>query len=186
MKKLFIFTFILGFNFLAIFAQDDAKQESTWGIEADLLVPFVPEANIITIRLAKTIFGSNDSDLKGDFLVGVYIRPHISHDIVYTIDEYLFTIGYRQYIWDGLHLEGQIDIGQAWGTNRIDNKYYDNFALLGEGHLGYRIKFSPKETMSLYLNPQVGIIHGLSTDIGPRGGKSDTFVSAKINLGLTF
>jgi len=157
-----------------------------WGVEADLLVPFVPTAHIITIRGTKTITG-DVSGAHGDLILGIYLRPNVKHDIVEEIDEYLFTIGYRHYLWKGLHLEGQTDWGYAWGTkNKIDGKDYNNFAMLVEGHAGYRFTFSPTKSNSLYLNPQIGIIHGLITDIGPRGGDPDTFFSAKINIGFSF
>lgn len=158
----------------------------TWGVEADLLVPFIPEAEIITIRGTRTLWGQGQP-LHGDLVLGVFLRPNVEHDIVEEIDEYLFTIGYRQYLWRGLHLEGQVDLGYAWGTrNRIDGRDHNNFAMLVEGHAGYRFDFAPSAATSLYLNPQVGVIHGAITDIGPRGGKSDTFLSAKINLGVQF
>ena len=188
MKSLSIFILILTIGLAAsdhALAQDNAAPPK-WGVEADLLVPFVPTAHIITIRSSRTIIGYG-TDKPGDLIVGVYLRPNVKHDVVEEIDEYLFTVGYRQYLWKGLHLEGQTDWGYAWGTqNKIDGKDYNNFAMLVEGHAGYRFRFSPTKTKGFYLNPQVGIIHGLITDIGPRGGNSDTFLSAKINLGYTF
>jgi len=168
-----------------IFADQPAKN-SPWGIEADLLVPFVPTAHIITIRGTRTLFGDADSQ-KGDLVLGVYIRPNVKHEIVEEIDEYLLTAGYRHFFWNGAHLEGQVDAGYAWGTkNKIDGKDHNNFAMLVEGHAGYKFLFTPEAESSIYFNPQVGVIHGLITDIGPRGGRSDTFLSAKINLGYAF
>ena len=188
MKSLSVSILILT---LGLAASDHALAQTSavlprWGVEADLLVPFVPTAHIITLRASRTIVGYGTAK-PGDLVVGVYLRPNVKHDVVEEIDEYLLTVGYRQYLWKGLHLEGQTDWGFAWGTkNKIDGLDYNNFAMLVEGHAGYRFLFSPTKTKGLYLNPQVGIIHGLITDIGPRGGNSDTFLSAKINLGFTF
>lgn len=188
MKSLSIFIFILTIGLASsdyALAQDNAAPPK-WGVEADLLVPFVPTAHIITIRASRTIVGHGTSK-PGDLLLGVYLRPNVKHDVVEEIDEYLITFGYRQYLWKGFHIEAQTDWGYAWGTrNKIDGKDYNNFALLVEGHTGYRFHLSASKSKGLYLNPQVGIIHGLITDIGPRGGNSDTFLSAKINIGFKF
>ena len=188
MKQFFLATALVVLEITAI-AQSNtgaSNPERKWGIEADLLVPFVPTAEIITIRGSRTITG-NPQDIHGDLMFGIYLRPNVEHDVVEEIDEYLLTLGYRQYLWKGLHLEAQSDMGYAWGwNNKVDGQDYEGFAWLIEGHAGYKFLFSPKKAKSLYLLPQVGIIHGLVTDIGPRGGKSDTFFSAKINLGFAF
>ncbi len=157
-----------------------------WGIEADVLVPWIPTVHIFTVLATRTLWGDPEG-LRGDLVLGVYLRPNVAHDIVDEIDEYLGTIAYRQYVWAGLHLEAQLDLGYAWGTrNKVDGLDHNNFAMLGELHAGYRFDFGLSEHWGLYLNPQVGVIHGLITDIGPRAGKSDTFFSARINVGAMF
>ena len=106
MKSMRIFILILTMGLAAsdhALAQDNAAPPK-WGVEADLLVPFVPTAHIITIRASRTIVGYG-TDKPGDLIVGVYLRPNVKHDVVEEIDEYLFTVGYRQYLWKGLHLE---------------------------------------------------------------------------------
>ncbi len=184
MKKL-TFTFIA----LCLATQLASAQQlppNKWGVEADLLVPFVPEANIITARVTHTIVGRPGA-AHGDLLLGVYLRPNVTHDIVDKIDEYLLTAGYRQYLIKGFHIEGQVDTGWARGTrNKIDGKDYENFTVLVEGHAGYKFNFRSNRSYNFYLLPQVGVIQGAVTDIGPRGGKSDTFLSAKVHIGVAF
>jgi hypothetical protein len=157
-----------------------------WGIETELIAPFLPEVGIITIKATRTIVGQPSGN-HGDLLVGIYARPNVKHDIVKTIDEYLFTLGYRHYFLRGLHAELQSDIGYAWGNqNKIDGKDYNNVAWLGEANIGYKFDFRKRTASNLYIIPQFGVLSGLSTDIGPRGGKSDTFIQGKLLVGINF
>jgi hypothetical protein len=187
MNKVFLFILLLA-PISVIKAQEKAQLTSSkWAFETELIAPFLPEIGIITVKAVKTITSNSSKTMYGDLLLGLYVRPNVSHDIVETIDEYLLTIGYRQYLYKGFHIEMQIDGGYAWGTkNKIDGKDYNNFALLGEINSGYKINLTNKSKYNFYLLPQIGVLSGLSTDIGPRGGKSDTFFQGKLFLGIQF
>ncbi len=195
MKKI-VLTFALlvtGLTSVAVHAQTPSDDVPTglstpkWGIETELIAPFLPEVGIITVKTTRTITNSADASLHGDLLLGVYLRPNVQHDIVETIDEYLLTVGYRQYFYKGLHIEAQLDAGYAWGhKNKIDGKDYNNFALLGEANAGYTFHLRSKGSSNFYILPQFGVLHGLSTNIGPRGGKSDTFIQGKLIIGIRF
>lgn len=171
----------------AIGQSSEHASTTGWGIEAELIAPFVPEVGIITIKATKTITGSLQNNIHGDLLLGVYLRPNVKHDIVEKINEYLLTVGYRQYFFKGFHVEAQLDAGYAWGTrNKIDGKDYNNFALLGEVNAGHILHLPSSKKSNLYILPQFGVLQGLSTDIGPRGGKADTFVQGKLSIGIRF
>jgi hypothetical protein len=158
-----------------------------WGIEVELVAPFIPTVHIATIKATRTIIQNSKQTLRGDLLLGAYIRPNVKHDVVEKINEYLLTVGYRQYLIKGLHIEAQIDAGYAWGTkNKIDGKDYNNFALLGEINTGYIFHLPSKKSSNFYILPQFGVLQGLSTNIGPRGGKTDTFIQGKLLVGITF
>lgn len=158
-----------------------------WGIEAEWIAPFIPEVEIITVKATRKITHNSMNTVHGDLLLGAYIRPNVQHDIVEKINEYLFTLGYRQYFYKGLHLEAQIDAGYAWGTkNKIDGKDHNNFALLGEVNTGYTFILPSWNNSSFYILPQFGVLQGLSTDIGPRDGKPDTFLVGKLLTGILF
>lgn len=166
-----------------------AQQNSTsprWGIEIETVAPFIPTVHIGTAKVTRSVF-EKSNDIHGDLLLGIYVRPNVEHDVVERIDEYLFTLGYRQYFWRGIHVEGQTDIGYAWGTtNLVDGKDYNNFAMLIESHAGYTFRLFASRPQGLYVIPQIGVIHGLFTNIGPRGGKTDTFFSGKLLVGFAF
>lgn len=187
MKKALVL-FLLTVTGVAVEAQEKVEfSKPTWAIETELIAPFLPEIGIITVKATKTITENRSKTMHGDLLLGIYARPNVAHDIVETIDEYLLTVGYRQYFYKGFHVEAQLDAGYAWGTkNKIDGKDYNNFALLGEINSGYKIFLSNKSKNNLYVLPQAGILSGLSTNIGPRGGKSDTFIQGKLIIGIQF
>lgn len=158
-----------------------------WGLEVELIAPFLPEVGIITVKATRTITQNSTHTRHGDLLLGAYIRPKVKHDIVEKIDEYLITLGYRQYFYKGLHVEAQLDAGYAWGTNnKIDGKDYNNFALLGEVNAGYTFHLPSRKHSNFYILPQFGVLQGISTDIGPRGGKADTFIQGKLLVGIRF
>ena len=186
MKKLLLTSVLMVWGIIG-FAQNETKEPYKWGIETELIAPFLPEVGIITVKATRTIYQNASGTMHGDLLLGIYARPNVAHDIVETIDEYLLTVGYRQYFYKGLHAEAQLDGGYAWGkNNKIDGKDYNNFALLGEINLGYTFTISSNQKPRFYILPQAGVLSGLSTDIGPRGGKSDTFFQGKLIVGYRF
>lgn len=159
-----------------------ADQPRPWGAEIDLVQPFIPEVHIIKPKVTWTAWG-DPGHLRGDLVLLLYARPHIRHDIVETIDEYMVGAGYRQYVWRGLHIESLIEAGVAWGTNRFDVRHYTTAALFGEVNVGYRLGVGE----SLYVAPQFGAIASLGVaDIGPRDGKPDWFLQGNLLVGAAF
>lgn len=166
-------------------AQSVSKNPTNWGIETELIQPFLPEVGIIRIQASHTI--TSPESKRGDLIIGAYIRTNVKHDVVEKINELLFVTGYRQYFWKGLHAEAKSNIGNAWGTkNLIDGKDYNNFSWFWEANLGYKFDFGKKEKYNLYVLPQFGVISKISADIGLRGGKSDTFPQGNLVLGVNF
>ncbi|MBO0930999.1 hypothetical protein [Fibrella aquatilis] len=185
MKKttLLVATCWFMFSMLPGFAQ---TMPPKWGIETELVQPFLPNVGIIRLQATRTITGLTGTN-RGDLLLGAYIRPNVKHDIVEKINEYMLMVGYRQYLWRGLHLEAKTDIGFADGTrNLIDGKNYNNFSWFWEANAGYKFALTGKGARGLYAIPQFGIISGISADIGPRGGKSDIFLQGSLILGFQF
>jgi hypothetical protein len=177
-------TFIL-FNSRA-FSQIKPVLIKKWGLETELIQPFLPEVGIIRIQATRTLTGE-ESKRRGDLLLGAYIRPNVKHGIVEKINEYLLITGYRQYLGKGLHVEAKSNIGYSWGTkNLIDGKDYNNLSWFWEANAGYKFNFAKRDKSNLYLTPQFGIISSITSDIGPRGGKSDTFIQGNLFLGINF
>ncbi len=187
MKKFITTLLLIITTFAVTHSQNIPPTVPKWGVEAELIAPFLPEVGIFTAKVTRTLFSNTSYTRHGDLLLGVYLRPNVKHDVVEKISEYLFTAGYRHYFTKGFHIEAQADIGYADGQqNKIDGKDYNNFSLLGEINAGYRLNLSSRKPFGIYLLPQIGFLQGLSTDIGPRGGKSDGFVQGKLSVGFSF
>lgn len=163
-------------------------------VEVNLIQPFVPTVGIIRPKLAVNLWG-DPSGASGDLVVGAYLRPHIEHDILFHIDEYLATLGYRQYLYRGLHLEALLNGGAAWGTNRYDGKFYRTPSVFVDLNLGYRLAFfepgglleEVEWPVGIFITAQAGVLFSVGVaDIGPRNGKPDVFPQAELLAGVSF
>jgi hypothetical protein len=173
-----------------LFAQTSSYNSKKWGIETELVQPFLPTVGIIRLMATRTLT-ADESKMKSDLILGMYIRPNVKHDVVEKINEYMLAIGYRQYFWKGLHLEAKANIGYAWGTkNLIDGKDYETTTLFLESNLGYKFNLTNKEKSSIYVIPQFGVLGNArgnnTTNIGPRGGKPDVFLQGNLLIGVNF
>ncbi len=188
-KSIAVASFLL-FNY-NMFAQNSlVNTDKKWGVETELVQPFLPTVNIIRIQVSRSLTDSSKK-MKGDLLFGAYIRPNVKHDVVEKINEYMVILGYRQYFWKGLHLEAKANMGYAWGTrNLIDGKDYETATLFWESNLGYKFRLTNKLQSSLYLIPQFGVLGNArgknNVNIGPRGGKPDTFIQGNLLIGINF
>lgn len=172
------------------FSQTSTEIPKKWGLETELVQPFLPTVNIIRLQATRTLT-KPESKMKGDLLFGMYIRPNVKHDVVEKINEYMLILGYRQYFWKGLHLEAKANLGYAWGTkNLIDGKDYETSTIFWETNLGYKFNLTNKTKSSLYVIPQFGVIGNAkgenTVNIGPRGGKPDTFIQGSLIVGINF
>jgi hypothetical protein len=189
-KSIQIFAVSLLLGSSQAFSQISSESPIKWGLETELVQPFLPTVNIIRLQATRTIT-KPESKMKGDLLFGMYIRPNVKHDVVEKINEYMLILGYRQYFWKGLHLEAKANVGYAWGTkNLIDAKDYETSTIFWESNLGYKFNLTNKTKSSLYLIPQFGIIGNAkgenTVNIGPRGGKPDTFIQGSLIVGINF
>ena len=189
-KSIQIFAVLLLLSGSQAFSQISSDSPKKWGLETELVQPFLPTVNIVRLQATRTLT-KPESKMKGDLLFGMYIRPNIKHDVVEKINEYMLILGYRQYFWKGLHLEAKANVGYAWGTkNLIDGKDYETSTVFWESNLGYKFNLTNKTKSSLYVIPQFGVIGNAkgenTTNIGPRGGKPDTFIQGSLIVGINF
>jgi hypothetical protein len=163
-----------------------------WSAEVEVLQPWIPTINIVRVRVARTLWGT-EGGLRGDLLLGVELRPDVVHDVVERISEYQLGVGYRQYVWRGLHAEVSLDGGLAWGTNRFDGRFYRTPTLFLNSNLGYRFAFFERggffdeRPVGFFVTPQVGLYSSLGVaNIGPRNGKPDVFLQGNLLLGVSW
>lgn len=158
-----------------------------WGVEADLIQPFIPTVGVYTLNATRETWKIGDE--AGELMLGAFLRPLVSHDVVETIDEYLGSVGVRQYFWRGAHAEAKYYAGYVWGKkNKVDGKDYEGFVQFIEVMVGYRFDLVDIGSGQLYVIPQFGVIHGFNPElvIGPRDGKPETFIEGKLMLGYRF
>lgn len=169
------------FSIIGASAQSETKQKpSRWSLEVETFQPFYPTVHIFRIQTTCTVTAP-EKKLRGDIILGGYLRPNVKHDVVEKINEYLVATGYRQYLWKGLHLEGKSNLGFAWGTkNLIDGKDYNNLSWFWEANTGYTFRLGNR----FYCAPQFGMLSKIIADIGPRGGKPDTFLHGNLLVGI--
>ncbi|WP_310555962.1 hypothetical protein [Flavobacterium sp.] len=169
-------------------AQENTVKTKKWGLETDVIQPFLPEIGIITLKFTRTILGEIGGK-HGDIMLGAFIRPNVKHDVVDVIDEYMASIGYRHYFSKNLNFELQYYAGNVDAKkNKIDGKDYSGFVHFAEANLGYKLNILKLKSSTVYLNPQFGYLQGLNKEliIGPRNGKEDAFVQGKLQLGISF
>jgi len=138
-----------------------------------------------SLKATRSLWGA-EGGARGEAVVGAYARPDVKHNVVDTIDEYLAIVGYRQYLWRGLHAEALSYVGWARGTrNKIDGKNYSDAVWLAEASAGYRFPVTSAGPLALYVTPQVGYLVGVHTNIGPRD-TPDRFITGKLLVGARF
>ena len=183
--KIIVVAIVLLINIQTNAQTSDSKK---WGFEADLIQPFLPEIEIITVKFTRTIFGETDGK-HGDLMLGAFIRPNVKHDVVDVIDEYMASIGYRQYFTKNLNFELQYYAGNVDAKkNKVDGKDYSGFVHFAEANVGYKLNIYKSNGITLYTMPQFGYLQGLNEEliIGPRNGKADAFVQGKLQIGISF
>lgn len=187
-KKMKKFTLIALFGLILLSSANaqTVLPENKWGIETEMVQPFIPGVGII--KFVGSYQPENIiADKKTELLFGLYFRPNVgNHDVVEEIDEYLTLLGFRQYLWKGLHIEAMNYLGYAWGTkNKIDGKDYADVAWLAEISVGYKFEVMSVGNSNLYVLPQFGFMKGIHTNIGPRK-EADEFVTGELNIGMEF
>lgn len=187
MKKISIAIIsILLFNSNSFAQNSSTDSQKKWGIETELIQPFLPNIGIIKIQATRTIT-SPSKKMKGDLLFGAYLRPNVKHDVVEKINEYMLILGYRQYLWKGFHVELKSNMGYAWGTkNLVDGKDYETPVWFYEPNIGYKFEFANKPKSNFYALAQFGVIGKIVADIGPRAGKADIFPQGNLIIGINF
>lgn len=150
MKKtifLFVLVSVLTMN---VSAQSEEKQ-SKFGIETDILWPFVAQAS----RTHFTVKLWQKGNLRGDVYVGLNFDFPRDRETEGRFADYSLASGYRQYFWKGLNLEFSQTTGLGILQNHVSTrKTYQSFDWLVSGYIGYKFEFAKKK---LYVLPQFGV-----------------------------
>ena len=150
MKKTVLLFVIACLFATSVFAQSNEK-ESKFGLETDLLWPFIVQATRthFTIKLWKK------GNLRGDVYAGVNIDFPRDRETEGRFADYSLATGYRQYFWKGLHAEFSQTTGMGVLENHVTTgKTYNSFDWLISGYVGYKFEFAKNK---LYILPQFGV-----------------------------
>lgn len=147
-------TIILVLSALMFVALLPAQQsEASWGVEFNVVWPFVPGVEIHTAKVTSEVWQQNE--LAGELTFGVLVRPGTRDDEnAEVFREFGLNIGYRQYFWRGAHLE--LALYPSWAIqegNLVDGQDYSGFALTTELYGGYRFDVVSTDPVTFYLAP---------------------------------
>jgi hypothetical protein len=170
-----------------------APSPHPWGLETELVQPFLPTINIVRLTGTRTLWGS-PGGLRGDVMVGGRYRLQTDDAVAQQVTELLLSVGYRQYFWRGLHAEAFVAGGWLAGTNRIDGKRYSGAGFALSATAGYRFGFfepggffDQHSGVGFYVTPQFGFLQVLTPDsLGPRGSVPSTYLQGALLVGLSF
>lgn len=190
MKKTIV-TLAMGITCLTVFfaqAQNGkpAEQPKKWGLECNVLWPFVPGVEIYTFKATYTLWTKNQ--MHGDFTFGILARPGtLNDDNAEKFSEIGMNTGYRQYFWKGLHAELAVYPSLAKETrNKKDGENYQGFALTMECYAGYQFSFSKEKSVSWYVMPQAGIGYNAISNLGPATRENAPFPTLNVQVGINF
>ncbi len=127
-----------------------------WGVETSLVFP------------VKKIYGAKGSYQfwrLGEALAGFALQ-HWSDEDFHAFppgqaEAYTLLLGYRQFLWRGLHVEVLEWPAYNRFHSHVDNKVYSGLELWMEMYAGYKLRFDVG-SVDLFVTPQVGMGFGVA------------------------
>jgi hypothetical protein len=125
--------------------------ESRYGIETDVLWPVLVQ----TTRTHFIVKVWQKGHLRGDVYGGLNIDFPRDRETEGRFADYSLATGYRQYLWNGLHLEFSQTTGLGVLEKHVSTgKTYNSFDWLVSGYVGYKFEFGNNK---FYVLPQFGV-----------------------------
>jgi hypothetical protein len=190
---------VLAILFIAFFFSTIAKaqkadyktpEEKRWGVE------FSPiGAGVFRLFQAKGTYLINPkSKFKGEVGFGVLLQPESTAPASESFNEdgtysaYMASVGYRQYLWKGLHLESVINFGYGGNReNKLDGKDYEAFLVFNQNFIGYKFNVMNREKFNLFIIGQGGFGYvPVNTNQWPRSGDSSIYGLGDLKVGVNF
>lgn len=142
-------------------APSDLQNESRrWGAEINVLWPIFP-GNIYRANVTYEAWRNND--LAGDLFLGFIARPYEFRKEEGDFSNYALVLGYRQFLWKGLHLEFMNAFGPGFNRNNaITGKDYTSWDYELGLLVGYRLElFGETTAKDLKFSPYISTQHGV-------------------------
>ena len=116
----YLYSFLLGAAW-AIFGFGSSQAQISgprWSAEFNVLWPIFP-GNIYKPLAVYRLW--QQEQLAGELAVGLHIRPFEFRPEEGDFSNYALTLGYRQYVWRGLHFEAYQAFGPGFNRNNVVN-----------------------------------------------------------------
>lgn len=173
-------------------AQQYPDASRKWGAEVNVLWPIFPGN---TYKAQLTYQAWRKGHWAGDLFAGVHFHPTSFREDEGDFGNFALTWGYRQFVWEGLHLELYQAYGPGWNRdNVIDGMDYDSWDYEVGLLAGYRWEFLRREKRnSMKFSPYLSTQHGFyyvayksnPHPIVGADGESPIYVGT-LNLGVRF
>jgi len=119
----------------ALFSASAARADGGIGVEASALWPIFPQ-NLFLFRAAVPVAEGQH------LLIGTQFQTPNERPAEGTFSSASLQVGWRSYLWKGLHLDGVVNAGLGvLRDNPIDGGDYNSFDVEVMGAVGYRLEF---------------------------------------------
>lgn len=153
MKKIILLSLNLMFMGLVYPAVGQSLNSTTkkQSIEASL---FGATQGFYKINYVKTVRDKNQ--LPGQLVIGVSSVPNDNRDKEGTFTDVSLWVGYRKFLWKGLHVEIGVVNSYARVTNNpvVKDKTFSSYGLSNYGLVGYQFNLAKSKRISYYFNVQ--------------------------------
>ena len=135
----------------SLYGQTNEPSAKKWGAEFNILWPIFP-GNLIRTQMTRSIW--QNENIKGDVLFGININFPQDRETEGRFSDYSIVTGYRQYLFKGLHVEFNQQMGYGNLRNHVTTKKeYNSFDWGVQLLAGYKYDI-PKT--KLYTAVQLG------------------------------
>jgi hypothetical protein len=181
-KKLFIATMLL---IAVCIVSTHAQTTKSHSIETNLLWPFIPEINILSIKYMPVIYRGEKQYT--ELSTGIFLSRSENTEDAALEQSIGITLGARHYWYKQWHTEVITHLlSSKEDGNLVDGRNYKGFQMLLEAYVGYKFNFKSDKKANFYLIPQVGYGGFLVSNLGPSKDPVSSFPAASILLGVSF
>ena len=138
--------------------QTDWSKNKKNSVEGSILLPFFP-GNELSLKYTRTLW--QNQKIRGEFVTGIHFHIRSERDGgIY--DDYQIVLGYRQFLWKGLHVEGALQPKLYYKTvgATYSDRTHEGYGLFLYTMAGYQIEALKRQNYSFILNFQpVGLAY---------------------------
>jgi hypothetical protein len=119
MRRVFLTIALIAITAITTFSQEQNNPSRKWGAEFNILWPIFP-GNLIRTQMTRSIW--QNENIKGDVLFGININFPQDRETEGRFSDYSIVTGYRQYLFKGLHVEFNQQMGYGNLKNHVTTK----------------------------------------------------------------